>query len=187
MCQFVLQKPAFFAFLFDIDQDHAAEVRARGCPICGSRLHQSDYERKPRGLQPSISINTTRMSFCCGQCRRRCTPESIRFLGRRVYLGVVIVLATALCSGLSLRRGRVLSEQLGVPVRTIARWRQWWLTGFTQTATWRDLRGRFMPPIAQDDLPRAFLVRAAPTDSRGGVVGTVLRWLAPISTKTEVR
>ncbi len=187
MCQSVLQNPGFFAFLFDIDQDHAAEVRARGCPWCFGALHQSDYERKPRGMQLPIPIHTTRLSYCCAICRRRCTPESVRFLGRRVYLGAVVLLATALCSGLNLRRGRLLSAQLGVPARTIERWRRWWLAHFAKTPTWRDLRGRFMPPISDGALPGALLARARPAHGAGDAVGTVLRWLAPISTITEVR
>jgi hypothetical protein len=33
-----------------------------------------------------------RLSLCCSQCRRRTTPPSVRFLGRRVYLAAVVVL-----------------------------------------------------------------------------------------------
>ena len=95
-------------------------------------------------------------------------------------------LATALCSGLNLRRGQQLSQQLGVPVRTIQRWQKWWLTDFTQTATWRDLGGRFMPPVAANSLPGEFLNRALGGDQRV-IVTHVLRWIAPLSTLTEGR
>lgn len=97
-----------------------------------------------------------------------------------------MVLATALCSGLSLRRGRQLSEQLGVPVLTLLRWRQWWLTRFTTSAVWFDLRGRFLPPVAVSDLPGALLVRAVADDRRGAMT-IMMRWLAPLSTLTEGR
>ena len=184
MCQSVLQDPAFFGFLLHIDQDHAASVRLQGCS-CGGPLHQANYERKPRG-DCSATVNTTRISFCCGHCRRRCTPASVRFLGRRVYWGAVVVLATALCAGLSLRRGRQLSQQLGVPVLTLVRWRQWWLSGFTMTAVWSGLRGRLLPPVAAGDLPGGLLRRAVADDERGAMA-MLMRWLAPLSTLTESR
>jgi len=185
MCQSVLQDPAFFAFLLCIDQDHAVTIRSQGCS-CGGPLHQAHYERKPNGGPRGAAVNTTRISFCCGHCRRRCTPASVRFLGRRVYWGVVVLMATALCAGLSLRRGHKLSQQLGVPVLTILRWRQWWLSGFTITAVWRDLRGRFLPPVAPSDLPGELLHRVVADDKRGAMA-MIMRWLAPLSTLTEGR
>lgn len=184
MCQSVLHDPAFFVLLLRIDQEHAAEVRLRRCR-CGGPLHQSNYERKPNGL-PGGGADTLRLSFCCGKCRLRCTPESVRFLGRRVFWGVIVLLTTALCSGLNLRRGHQLSQQLGVPVRTIKRWREWWLTRFTVSTVWRDLSGRFLPPIAAQDLPGALLRRAVASDD-ASVLTAVMRWLAPLSTITEGR
>jgi hypothetical protein len=185
MCQSVLHEPAFFALLLRIDQDHAAEVCSQRCP-CGGPLHQSNYERKPRGGLVCCGADSLRLSFCCGICRRRCTPRSVRFLGRRVYWGAMVVLATALCSGLNLRRGQQLSEQLGAPVRTIRRWREWWLTRFTASAFWLDLKGRFLPPIAAPELPAALLRRAAAVDDASALT-TVLRWITPLSTITEGR
>lgn len=186
MCQSVLRNPAFFALLLRVDQDRAAAVRSRGCTHCGGPLHQSNYERKPNGGPVCDTADTSRLSFCCGHCRLRCTPESVRFLGRRVYWGVVVLLATALCSGLNLRRGQRLSEQLGVPVRTILRWREWWLTGFPASPLWLDLSGRFLPPIVAKDLPGALLCRAVAADEVS-TLAAVMRWLAPLSTITESR
>ena len=123
MCQGVLQDPAFFKFLLCIDQDRAAAVRALGCPCCSGPLHVGDFKRKPRGPLRDPLVSTIRLSFSCGHCRVRCMPASVRFLGRRVYWGAWVLLATALCSGLSLRRGRQLTQQLSVPVLTLLRWR----------------------------------------------------------------
>ncbi|MEI6722342.1 MAG: hypothetical protein WCO67_16375 [Betaproteobacteria bacterium] len=69
---------------------------------------------------------------------------------------------------------------------TILRWRQWWLTQFTTSAVWLDLRGRFLPPVATSDLPGELLVRAVADDRRGAMV-MMMRWLAPLSTLTEGR
>lgn len=97
-----------------------------------------------------------------------------------------MLLATALCSGLNLRRGQQLSRQLGVPVRTIERWRQWWLTRFTLTAVWRCLCGRFLPVVSASDLPGALLDRVVAANEREAVAA-IMGWLAPLSTFTEGR
>lgn len=186
MCQSVLHDPTFFALLLRIDQEHAAEVRLGRCRRCDGPLHQANYERKPHGGPGSSSVDTLRLSFCCGKCRLRCTPESVRFLGRRVYWGAIVLLATVMCSGLNLRRGLQLSEQLGVPTRTIKRWREWWLTEFTASKLWLDLRGRLLPCVAEAELPGALLGHAAAV-GEANVLATVLRWIAPLSTISEGR
>jgi hypothetical protein len=186
MCRAVLQDPAFFKFLLCIDQDQAAAVRARGCAWCGGPLHVGDFERKPRGPLRDAMVSTIRLSFCCGHCRLRCMPASVRFLGRRVYWGAVVLLATALCSGLSLRRGRQLTQQLNVPVLTLLRWRQWWLNEFTRTAVWQELRGKLLPPLAASELPAGLLQRVVAVDAPT-TMAMILRWLAPLSTVTEGR
>ena len=99
----VLQKPSFFRFLSAIDSDLASRVRLQGCSFCGGVLHSACYPRKPRS--GSVELETTaptmRQSFCCDKCRRRTTPESVRFLGRRVYPGFVMVLLSAMQSGVT--------------------------------------------------------------------------------------
>ena len=90
---------SFFAVLLKIDRDLAREAHAGGCPHCGAALHQANYPRKPRGtVADGRQLRVLRYSFCCSQdgCRRRLTPPSARFLGRKVYLGGVVVLAAAL-------------------------------------------------------------------------------------------
>lgn len=186
MCQAVLQDPMFFIFLLGIDQEHAAAIRALGCPCCGGPLHVGDFKRKPRGPLGDPRVSTIRFSFCCGHCRQRCMPASVRFLGRRVYWGAVVLLATALCSGLSLRRGQQLTAQLGVPVLTLQRWRHWWLSEFTRTAVWQELRGKLLPPLAASELPAGLLQRVVAVDTPTAMA-IVLRWLAPLSTVTEGR
>jgi hypothetical protein len=67
------------------------------------------------------------MSFTCSICDKRHTPASVRFLGRRVYLAVTVVLASALRIGLSGWRVSQLTEWIRVPKRTLERWRAWWM------------------------------------------------------------
>ena len=186
MCQVVLQDPAFFKFLLRINQDRAATVPALGCADCAGPLHAGNFERKPRGPLRDPMVSKIRISFSCGHCRQRCMPASVRFLGRRVYWGAVVLLATALCSGLSLRRGRQLTQQLGVPVLTLLRWRHWWLSEFARTAVWQELRGKLLPPLAASELPAGLLQRVLTGDTPTAMA-MILRWLAPLSTVTEGR
>ncbi len=101
-----------------IDADLATQVQAQGC-ACGGALHRANYPRKVRGM----NVEANRDSFCCAEegCRRRRTPGSVRFLGRRVYAGFIVVLLTALQHGLSVERVRVLQEQFGVDRREAVR------------------------------------------------------------------
>jgi hypothetical protein len=46
----------------------------------------------------------------------------VRFLGRKVYLAVVVILVAAMRHGPTPRRLRLLSEHFGADRRTIARW-----------------------------------------------------------------
>jgi hypothetical protein len=73
-----------------------------------SKLHRSDYDRKPRG-GPQWEV---RFSFCCAQegSRRRHIPPSVRFMGRRVYAGLVVVLVSAMIHGLKPERVQCLRE-----------------------------------------------------------------------------
>ena len=90
-----------------------------------SRRMRPRYRRKPRAVTDLSSGDEWRFSFCCAVegCRRRTNPPSVRFLGRRVYLGVLVVLVSACCQGMSSKRVRILGEELGVDRRTLERWR----------------------------------------------------------------
>jgi hypothetical protein len=183
----VLSDSRFYAALTQFDQDLAAQVRAAGCR-CGGRLHSARYPRKPRGGPPDLgTAYEWRLSFCCAKesCRRRVTPASVRYLGRRVYLGVVVVLVSAMEQGLSLRRVAVLHQHLGIGLRTLRRWRQWWRTVFTGSRFWQGARGRFVPPVCEAALPHSLLERFG-----GGAterVLAVLAFLSPLTMRVETR
>src|SRR6266571_6150300 len=139
LCQKLPDDGSFFVPLLDIDEDLAEAARRAGCP-CGGVLHRAPFWRKPRGLPAGLGDeHTKRLSFCCAVdgCRKRMTPPSVRFLGRKVYLGAVVVLATAARPRLA-----QLRATLGASVRTLARWRDWWRGSFVAS--------RFSPS------PRAF-------------------------------
>ena len=85
---------SIYQLLEKVDADLTEKTRQEGCLFCGGTLHRSDYARKPRG-GPQWD---TRFSFCCAQegYRQRHTPPSMRFMGRRVYAGLVVVLVSAM-------------------------------------------------------------------------------------------
>jgi len=151
-----------YQVLQKIDEDMACDAREAGCP-CGGVLHSARYPRKPRGVSPSDLGDgyDKRLSFCCAKegCRHRTTPPSVRFLGRKVYLGAVVVLATALRHGPTPYRLRRLRELFGVSGRTLERWRNFWRVAFAQSDFWRAGRGRFVPPVAEQELPGSLLER----------------------------
>jgi len=123
VCHAFLKDSRFYQFLFRIDQGIANEVQLEGCAHCGCTLHVACYPRKPRGIRCALDgTYETRLSFCCARdgCRRRCTPPSVRFLGRNVYLSAIVILVMAMEHGLSTKRRKQLIEQLGLYPQTIA-------------------------------------------------------------------
>lgn len=170
-------RAALWPVLTKIDGDLAGQACARGC-ACGGKLHRADYPRKVRG----INVESRRDSFCCAEegCRRRVTPGSVRFLGRRIYAGFMVILLTAFQHGLTTARVAVLQEHLGVDRRTLERWRQWWLQEFAQGRPWRSARGRFFPPPDEATLPWS-LWRSFGDDGEKSLLD-LLRFLVPWTT-----
>ena len=83
---------------------------------------------------------------------------SVRFLGRRVYLALAVVLVSARLAGPKPAQAW-LGTQLGVARRTMQRWRDWWREQFPLTALWRAALARFVPPPAADQFPASLLER----------------------------
>jgi len=183
MCHAFLSDARFYQFLLRLDQDLAEEVQERGCH-CGGVLHSARYPRKPRGPRSALDENYAyRLSFCCATegCRRRTTPPSVRFLGRKVYLGVLVVLISALEGGLSPSGRRQLVDTLDVPAQTLWRWQRWWREVFAEGPGWRLERAQFIPPIAVARLPGEWLARLRGADLLERLVR--LLWLiAPVTT-----
>lgn len=177
-----MSEASCYAFLERIDAELAETARATGCG-CGGVLHRATYPRKPRGGPRELGPGyDRRLSFCCARraCRQRRTPPSVRFLGRRVYLGAVVVLVSAMLNGPTPRRVATLGTLLGASRRTLERWRRWWRTTFAETAFWTAAAGRFARPAARGHLPWSLLTRFR-GDERTRLVAT-LRFLAPITT-----
>lgn len=112
-------------------------------------------------------------------------PPSVRFLGQRVYLEEVILLACLQALIGEVPRG---SPAAAVPKKTVGRWLSWWTSTFLLSPTWIWIRGRLMPPVDETQVPRSFLERVAQGLGDAPGVGAVLtlpaRWLAPLTTRS---
>jgi hypothetical protein len=182
--QSVLTDVRLFELLWWIDQDLATEVQRRGCGWCGGRLDRADYRRKPRGIPIELGDeHAVRRSWCCADCRRRWTPPSVRFLGRRVYVGAAIVAITALRPGARRTELQALRKGLGVSARTLARWQRWWRTTFAKSAFWRSARGRLRTPVRSGELPGGLLRRFV--GNLQARLIAALRFLSPITTAAQ--
>ena len=173
----------FHHYLLACDRDLATRAQQGGCQFCPGQLHQAHFYRKPRGGPEGLDEDCTRrFSFCCYLCRKRLTPPSLRFLGRGVYFGAVMLLISAMMGDASPRRRHRLRAFCGADARTLGRWRQWWAETFTQTAVWKDLSARLGLSLSSSlAIPRQFL-RMAGLHSLAECIHRVLSWLLPLST-----
>lgn len=179
MSHALLHDARLYVALVKFDRDLRDERRVAGC-ACGGPLHVSNYSRKPRGGPAKLPKDyDRRLSLCCARCRKRATPASVRYLGRRVYLAAVVVLASAMRHGLSARRVSELRAFIGVSRRTLERWRRWWLELFTVTALWKELRGRLATPVDPERLPASLLERFA--GEAAEQLLALLKQLSPLS------
>lgn len=175
----------FFEGLVAIDQAIVERAAEEPCRDCGGPLHRGDYPRKPRGggLAVEAESFTRRFSLCCGRegCRHRATPPSVRFLGRRVYVGAVVIVASAIA--LTTMAVSAVVRATGVPARTTRRWQRWWRGPFTTSAPFVDLSARLVPAPERGQLPVSLLHRLAADQSVA--VTRLLAWLAPITTMSS--
>ena len=103
---------------------------------------------------------------------------SVRFLARRVYFALAVVLVSARPAGPTPAAAR-LGAALGVDRRTLARWRDWWCERFPQTALWRATCARFMPPVPEAQLPVELIARF--TGPAHEALMRLLVWLSPVT------
>lgn len=178
----LLRDVRFFELLLKVDEERAANVQASRCSYCGGPLHAAHFQRKPRGLLPGGGVPperfAVRFDWCCGKCRRRTLPPSVRFLGRKVYVAVAHALATVLVRGDDRGAVRLLRRELGASWSTLRRWRAWW-QGLVGSAPWRGLRGQLPVDLDEDGLPGSLLERPSGPWSERMMV--LLRLLAATS------
>ncbi len=105
---------------------------------------------------------------------------SVRFLGRRVYLSLVVVLLSTRRGGSTASKAK-LSNMLAIPARTISRWRTWWADSFPVTGLWQAHCARFMPPVDTDQLPASLIARFSGAAAES--MTRLLAFLIPLSVR----
>lgn len=143
--------PSFFQQLCELDLALVTQLKTQRCPHCAGTLDVANFPRKPRGLWEGKAI---RYSLCCRRdgCRHRLTPPSLRFLGRKVYVSWVVILAIDFYKDIG----------LSSPIcrRTLSRWKAFWRATLAETSSFmRELRARgLLPPEFQPSpSPRGIL------------------------------
>lgn len=156
----ILQSAAFHALLIKLDHDELARVRALGCPHCAGPLHAAHFTRKSRGVEGGLGDGpegfAQRFDLCCGHCRRRTMPRSVRFLGRRVYTGLAVLCTSAKMLALGRDAASLARRELGVSLKTLARWQRWWAE-LAGTPLWERVRGRVPVGLDVEQLPKSLL------------------------------
>jgi hypothetical protein len=100
----------------------------------------------------------------------------VRFLGRRVYAEVVVVVASM--HGQVAPAMGALGRATGVPARTVGRWLAWWREAFLASAIWSEACARLVPAPDRRQLPASLLVRFS---AATGLVD-LARFLGPMTT-----
>jgi hypothetical protein len=156
-----LHKANFHLLLDKIDHELASLVWELPCPDCSGKLHQANYPRSPMGIPLEFrEAYDQRLSFCCGTCRKRITPPSVKFFGRRWYPAPVFMLICLLSLGINERRLSQIKRHFGLTVSesTWKRWRRWWRESFVTTDFWRKEKGLVVSMLEETiSFPRALL------------------------------
>jgi hypothetical protein len=184
MSQNFLFNASFHLLLMKIDQELAENAQQQGCPFCQSRLHLANYPRSPLGI-PFVFRHhyEERFSFCCDTCRKRTTPPSVRFFGRRWYPAPLFIFISALTLGTNQRRLASIKQHFNVRVSqtTWRRWREWWNESFLNTPFWQQAKGQLPPRTdsLQGPFPRKLL-----KVFQGGIkekIISLLQFLSPLT------
>src|SRR3990167_3296407 len=161
MSQNFLFKASFHLLLNKIDQEFANTIKQQRCS-CGGELHQANYPRSPFGLPEQFRDQyDERFSFCCALCRKRITPQSVRFFGRRWFPAPLLLLISVLTLGVNKRRLAQIKRYFGIVISesTLRRWRKWWREFFITTPFWQQGRGLFpaTDQLTKGPFPRVLL------------------------------
>lgn len=177
----LLENVEFHEWLLRTDIDLAEQVQQGGCQRgdCAGRLHRADFPRKIRGLgADEASSFPSRIGLCCGVCRRRVLPPTVRFFGRSSYAFVAALAAVAT----TLARGIAPGARLvGAAWSTVARWTRFLHCDLACRGVWQATRGRLPAELPVEQLPLSLVEVFGSVESDDAWLST-LRWLSPITT-----
>lgn len=152
----LLKNKSLFYHLYTIDKDIAEQYRQMPCPYCGGPLYFANYIRKPRGEPEGVPEECfTRFSLCCGNegCRHRVMPPSCRFMGRKVYWHIVILVIISNWQNKKNLNIFKVSKLFDVSRNTITRWITFYQDIFPSSPQWQMIRGQVSVFIKNNKLP----------------------------------
>jgi hypothetical protein len=155
----LLKKKSLFHRLYTIDKQSAKKYKEMPCPHCSGPLHFANYPRKPRGEPDGIPEEYfIRFSLCCGQegCRRRVIPPSCRFMDRKVYWHIVILIIISEYQNKEINIFK-LSKMFAVSRNTITRWIVFFQDTFSSSPQWQRIRGQVAASIKNNELPASLI------------------------------
>ena len=175
---------SFWLLLSDIDEKIAHFYHQLPCFYCAKRMYWGNYPRKPRGLPPMAEdIFAFRYGHCCSGRRRRRTPPSARFLGRRVYVASFIMMI--FCPDTSNDNDHmklVDSVSVGMDLITPIRWISWWSLDIPVSSIWKKICGLLGINISNEFLPHFISHQFAKKNINAEkAVLALLEFLAPIA------
>jgi hypothetical protein len=131
-----------------------------------------------------VNAFSKRWSLCCGapNCRKRTTPPSVCFLGRRQYIAATFVVLSMLRHGVTKQAALQLHALIPVESRTLERWRRWWRRELPTTTFWRVMAGRFKKPVLAAALPVSLVTSFVGDAAKR--LASCLRFLAPLTTSS---
>jgi hypothetical protein len=156
----LLKNKNLFCHLYTIDKNVAEQYRQMPCPLCGGPLHFANYLRKPRGEPDGVPEECfIRFSLCCGTegCRHRVMPPSCRFMGRKVYWHVVILIILSDWQHKAATNIFNLSKLFDVSRNTVTRWIAFFHDIFPSSPQWQRIRGQVAASIKNNKLPSSLV------------------------------
>jgi hypothetical protein len=94
---------------------------------------------------------------------------------------LVVVLISVMIHGLKPGRVCRIPQALQIDLRTLKRWRQWWLDSFVRSSFGKAAWARFMPPLCESTLPLSLWL-SFELEERQRLLA-VLQFLGPITIK----
>lgn len=144
----------FWQKLYEVDEEIAKFFHGLPCVFCLDRLNWANYPRKPRGIPPeAVKYFELRFSHCCSRCRKRRTPPSARFMGRRVYVSIFLIIIFCLNSREFYQKIISATTANSFSRRTLNRWLIWWDCTIPISPIWKKISGNLKPNIDNKFLP----------------------------------
>jgi hypothetical protein len=138
----IIIKSKFFSLLFKVDKDLSEQLKKTLSPCYGMRLHVGHYLRKVRGIDDIENAHNIKFSFNCSKCRSRVNPTSLRFFNRIIFASSFFILISALMNNNDYDL-KLAAKKFDIDIKTLKRWKSWWIEVFPATEIFKKLQGHF--------------------------------------------